>query len=77
MPKTMTYLSPFPRVCPCGHSHTQAEWEALPLVGYFYTPEDEIGPEEYQEWRNCECGSTIAVLVDSAKGSRAVGVVRA
>jgi hypothetical protein len=70
------YLTSFPHVCACGRSHTRAEWEALPLVGYFDTPEDDIGPAETQEWRNCECGSTIAVLV-SAKGPHSRSVVEA
>lgn len=59
-----TYLTPFPHHCKCGRAHTQAEWKALPLVGYHHVPKDGFGPAEDQEWRNCECGSTVAVLIE-------------
>lgn len=45
------------KVCGCGRSHTRLGWLALRWVG---TLCDEA---EHLELRNCECGSTIAVVV--------------
>jgi hypothetical protein len=49
------------KVCSCGARYTAAEWQALPLCGYWYTPADDTGPEVNLELRQCTCQSTIAV----------------
>jgi hypothetical protein len=57
-------MSGIPFTCGCGAKYpTPAAWEALPLVGYLCQPEDNTGPEEHLELRNCPCGSTKAVEV--------------
>lgn len=56
-------------MCKANHDHAAlkadpAAWAALELVGVQVTPEDEDGPEERLELRNCLCGSTLARLVE-------------
>lgn len=43
--------------CSCGRSHTLAEWDKLPLVGVMDADGEKL------EQRNCECGSTISILL--------------
>lgn len=43
----------FPKRCRCGRSYDQQGWEALPFVGIDY--------EFELEFRNCDCGSTLAI----------------
>lgn len=52
-------------MCKAGRDHgaiklDTSSWTALELVGVQVTPEDEDGPEERLELRNCPCGSTLA-----------------
>lgn len=44
-------------VCACGRSHTREQWGELEYVGPMDDGVDEI------EMRNCECNSTVAVVV--------------
>lgn len=46
-------------VCGCGRAYTEQSWNALPLVGY---QADEV---ETLELRNCTCGSTHSVNIES------------
>lgn len=43
----------WPKRCGCGRIHSEKEWRALPWVG--------VEPEMELEFRNCACGSTLAV----------------
>ena len=45
------------------HLRDTDAWFGLPLVGIQHTPEDDVGPGEDKELRNCECGSTLARIV--------------
>ncbi len=56
-------VNKWPKRCACGREHFVGEWSGLPLVGYLVTPEDEKGPLERLELRNCPCGSTISIEV--------------
>ena len=47
------------KTCPCGQRHDRNDWERLRLVG---TMDD--GDGGTLELRNCQCGSTISVLLD-------------
>lgn len=57
------------RVCPTDHAALKADaarWSALPHIGTQRTPEDEFGPAEDLELRNCNvCHSTLAKLVEA------------
>lgn len=53
----------FPRVCSCGISYNKENWKKLPYVGIWRTSKDHLGPEEYLEFRNCICCSTITVQI--------------
>jgi hypothetical protein len=60
-------MSQFPKTCSCGRtSTTPSAWRRLKFVGRTTTPEDEEGPAETLELRNCECGSTITIIVDTS-----------
>lgn len=50
--------------CACGIAYTKEEFEALPpaVGGLVYEDEYEI-----QHYRNCTCGSTMAVVVEVKK----------
>lgn len=56
-------MSQFPKACGCGRKHSRSEWRRLHFVGRTTTPEDDDGPAETLELRNCPCGSTISVSV--------------
>lgn len=47
----------------CGRRFTWSEWQELPLVAHQCVPEDDDGPEEHREYRNCLCRSTLLVRV--------------
>ncbi len=51
------------KTCGCGRRYSRAEWGALPCVGVSFSPADAEGPAEHLEYRNCSCGSTIAIVV--------------
>lgn len=56
------FIEKWPKVCGCGHSISEAEWETLTNVGTQRVPKDYGLPD--LELRNCgNCGSTIAVAV--------------
>ena len=42
--------------CSCNRPYTEAEWRALPFVGY------QAGEADRLALRNCPCGSTIAIV---------------
>jgi hypothetical protein len=46
----------FPRVCSCGRRYTYKAWQRLPLLG-----QTEYDWGEVLEYRNCACGSTMAI----------------
>lgn len=50
------------KACGCGRGFTPPEWAMLPHVGVYV---DEV---EYQDWRNCHCGSTLAVVLEGGAG---------
>ncbi len=54
----------FPKRCnKCGRDHDAATWGELPCLG-----RNDIGiPDEplIAEWRNCSCGSTLIIEVQS------------
>lgn len=55
---TMEAAPQFPKICTCcGKSHDAAAWKALEFVG---TWGDSV---ETLELRNCQCHSTIAVVL--------------
>lgn len=58
-------MSQFPKACRCGLSHGSVAWRKLKFVGRNVTPEDDEGPAVTLELRNCPCGSTIAIEVDT------------
>lgn len=63
-----TYLSVFPHTCSCcGQSYDQSGWEQLEAIGIGYIAADSFGPAESMEYRNCVCGSTMAVAVVTQK----------
>ena len=43
----------WPKRCRCGASYEEAAWKALPFVG--------VDHDYCLEFRNCQCGSTLAV----------------
>jgi hypothetical protein len=49
--------------CQCGAEHTAEDWAELPFAYVHRIPEDSDGPEEIHEYRNCGCGSSIAIDV--------------
>ena len=49
--------APWPKTCRCGASWSRKAWAQLPLVGYA-----DGGDDGELELRNCDCGSTLAVL---------------
>jgi hypothetical protein len=49
--------------CRCGKSHTLRDWVNLPYVGRQLLPDD--GEPPWAEYRNCSCGSTLIVFLDS------------
>lgn len=53
------------RRCTADHEQLKSTdaWWSLALVGQQHTPEDEIGPGEDLELRNCACGSTLARVI--------------
>ena len=51
------------RCTKCGRRWSAAQWARLPLVAHQCVPEDEFGPEEHREYRNCVCRSTLLVRV--------------
>jgi hypothetical protein len=55
----------FPKVCGCQRSYDAVAWASLPLVGRQQVPADPTDfeqPEAYVDvYRNCPCGSTLAV----------------
>lgn len=55
--------------CACGREYDRASWKTLPYVGVQVIPEDDTGPEERYEQRNCPCGSTISVDVNDLDAS--------
>lgn len=60
------------KVCPCcGLSLTLSGWNTRELVGFQYVPADDFGPAEIVEMRNCECGSTIGVVLPEEITTRA------
>lgn len=56
---------PIAKTCGCGRSFTTQEWLALPLRGRQLLVGDEEHAEETFEFRNCVCGSTLAIEVES------------
>ncbi len=46
--------SPWPIVCSCKESWSQAEWEELPLIGTY-----DAGSEGKMELRTCVCGANL------------------
>lgn len=63
-------MNSWPKRCGCGREICEGEWSDLPLVGYVDVPEDEEGPAERIELRNCSCTSTIAIEVPVAGPSK-------
>lgn len=60
------------KICPCcGLSLTLAGWNSRPLQGFQYVPQDEFGPAEIVEMRNCECGTTLGVVMPEIVSARA------
>lgn len=56
---------PFPKTCACGAVHDAASWARLLFRGYM--ADREINPDgERLELRDCTCGSTIAIVVDTS-----------
>lgn len=60
--------APLPRRS-CTHSHSAirspAQWQTLPLIGTQRFPADDLGPATAFEVRNCSCGSSLMVEVQS------------
>jgi GNAT superfamily N-acetyltransferase len=52
---------PIIKRCGCGRTYTQAEWDALPLLGKQVIPAWRDEPEETLTMKNCVCHSTLAV----------------
>lgn len=53
--------------CPAPHATLKADrslWEQLPYLGVTRFEADETGPAEVIEFRNCACGSTLALKVE-------------
>ena len=48
----------------CRRTITRKMWARFPLLGYLCMAEDEDGPEEHHEYRNCPCRSTLVARVD-------------
>lgn len=44
--------------CSCGKTYTREQWAKLKLVGH----------GQGLEYRNCTCGSTIAIEIEEQKG---------
>lgn len=53
------------KVCACGRHYTRIAWRALPLVGIQQV--DEQPSADDIELRNCECGSTLGLLVSDVR----------
>lgn len=59
----------------CMTVHTPESWATLPFCrptreeSLLHVPADEDGPAETLELRNCMCGSTLAVVVETAVAS--------
>jgi hypothetical protein len=68
--KSNAWASDIIKTCGCGKTYTKLTWKLLDFVSYF--DDDEPADPEHPEWgepqgrleqRNCECGSTIAVVL--------------
>jgi hypothetical protein len=56
------FIEKWPKVCACGYSISEAEWETLHYIGLQKVPKEYGLPD--MELRDCgNCGSTIAVVV--------------
>lgn len=51
----------------CGVNYDLPAWKTLELVGHQHCPADEFGPEETVEMRNCPCGTTLGVLLETSE----------
>lgn len=49
------------KACGCGAVYDGKGWGELDYVGTQQVPEGDDGPAEAYEFRNCPCGSTLAV----------------
>lgn len=59
----MSTPNQFPKVCPCcKRAHDAESWAKLPAKPLY---EDDY---EVQEWRDCYCGSTIAIVLEVKRG---------
>ena len=47
----------------CHTVHDAVSWRSLRYVGRMHVDADAEGPAEDLELRNCDCGSTLAVVV--------------
>lgn len=57
-PPPATIPAPATKECGCGASHDAFEWARLPALGLAHG----------LDWRNCRCGSTLAVALCSVPG---------
>lgn len=55
---TRILASQFPKACKCGASYYPGTWGQLPCLG------KQVAPDMTLEYRNCACGSTIAVFTE-------------
>lgn len=46
----------------CGEAITAEQWAVLPLVGEWRLPWGEV-----QEMRNCECNSTLSIVIEAGE----------
>jgi hypothetical protein len=53
------------KTCGCGKSYSRRMWELLELIGIQRVAADRFGPEEAYELRNCSCGSTISLELNT------------
>ncbi len=43
----------------------RVRWAGLKLIGHQHVEADETGPAETYEYRNCSCGSTLAININT------------